>query len=85
LLLIISAGGIQYLGFFSDIAEQVSGWHSGFVKLALPLGISFFLLFTNIIYLADLLRVRAPGYSFRNYSLSSHCSRKFCRPFGTAQ
>jgi len=58
----------KYLGFFAEIAAETTGWRGEVLHLALPLGISFFT-FHHIIYLADLLRGRAPRYSFRDYAL----------------
>ncbi|MGE5203347.1 MAG: MBOAT family O-acyltransferase [Acidobacteriota bacterium] len=58
----------KYLGFFSEVFAEFTGWHGEVVRLALPLGISFFT-FHHIIYLADLLRGRAPRYRFLEYSL----------------
>jgi D-alanyl-lipoteichoic acid acyltransferase DltB (MBOAT superfamily) len=58
----------KYLGFFGEIAGELTGWRGRLVQLALPLGISFFT-FHHIIYLSDLLRGRAPRYSFRDYAL----------------
>jgi len=61
-------GIFKYLGFFSEMLGEVTGWQVEIARLALPLGISFFT-FHNIIYLADLHRGRAPRYSFRDYAL----------------
>src|SRR5262249_29864760 len=57
----------KYLGFFESIVTS-SVWDPSLARLALPLGISFFT-FHHIIYLADLLRGRAPRYRFRDYAL----------------
>jgi len=65
---LISLGLFKYLGFFAEIAQEATGWQGSFARLALPLGISFFT-FHNIIYLADLLKGRAPRYGFRDYAL----------------
>jgi alginate O-acetyltransferase complex protein AlgI len=61
-------GLFKYLGFFESILADSIGWNPGIARLALPLGISFFT-FHHIIYIADLLRGRAPRYSFRDYAL----------------
>ncbi|HXP04635.1 MAG TPA: MBOAT family O-acyltransferase [Stellaceae bacterium] len=61
-------GIFKYLGFFESILFDSTGWNPSLARLALPLGISFFT-FHHIIYLADLLRGRAPRYRFRDYAL----------------
>ncbi|HYM03449.1 MAG TPA: MBOAT family O-acyltransferase [Stellaceae bacterium] len=58
----------KYLGFFDEILSAISGRSIPAMRLALPLGISFFT-FHHIIYLADLLARRAPRYSLRDYAL----------------
>lgn len=65
---LLCLGVFKYLGFFSEVVFEATGWETGLVRLALPLGISFFT-FHNIIYLADLRRGKAPHYSFRDYAL----------------
>ena len=61
-------GIFKYLGFFESIVFDSTGWNPALARLALPLGISFFT-FHHIIYLVDLMRGRAPAYSFRDYAL----------------
>ncbi|HTS94920.1 MAG TPA: MBOAT family protein [Stellaceae bacterium] len=58
----------KYLGFFEETFAGLTGWQGEILRLALPLGISFFT-FHHIIYLADLLRGTAPRYRFLDYSL----------------
>ena len=65
---LVCLGIFKYLGFFESIVVNGTGWNPSLARLALPLGISFFT-FHHIIYLADLLRGRAPRYSFRDYAL----------------
>lgn len=61
-------GIFKYAAFFSGIAEDATGITLRVAQLALPLGISFFT-FHHIIYLVDLIRGKAPSYSFRDYAL----------------
>jgi D-alanyl-lipoteichoic acid acyltransferase DltB (MBOAT superfamily) len=65
---LLCLAAFKYLRFFADILAGVGGWHIAVARLALPLGISFFT-FHHIIYLADLLKGRAPRYGFRDYAL----------------
>jgi alginate O-acetyltransferase complex protein AlgI len=65
---LICLGIFKYLGFFESIVLDSTGWNPAVARLALPLGISFFT-FHHIIYLADLLRGRAPRYRFRDYAI----------------
>src|SRR5271163_87385 len=65
---LVCLGIFKYLGFFESIVLDSTGWNPSLARLALPLGISFFT-FHHIIYLADLLRGRAPAYRFRDYAL----------------
>jgi alginate O-acetyltransferase complex protein AlgI len=65
---LLCLGVFKYLGFFESIVFDSTGWDPAIARLALPLGISFFT-FHHIIYLVDLMRGRAPAYSFRDYAL----------------
>ena len=58
----------KYRGFFAGIVTDATGWQVGVMQIVLPLGISFFT-FHHIIYIADLLRSRAPRYRLRDYAL----------------
>lgn len=60
---ILILGTFKYLGFFSDILASV-GIQTGAPRLALPIGISFYI-FQSISYLADVYRKDAPVQ--RNY------------------
>ena len=65
---LICLGIFKYLGFFESVIFDAIDWQAAVTRLALPLGISFFT-FHHIIYLVDLMRGRAPRYSFRDYAL----------------
>jgi len=65
---LLCLAAFKYLGFFESIAIGLTGWRPPVMRLALPLGISFFT-FHHIIYLADLLDRRAPRYGPRDYAL----------------
>ena len=65
---LLSLAAFKYLGFFAGIVEDATGWRLGVMRLALPLGISFFT-FHHIIYLTDLGWRGAPRYRFRDYAL----------------
>jgi D-alanyl-lipoteichoic acid acyltransferase DltB (MBOAT superfamily) len=65
---LLCLGAFKYLSFFAEVVEETTSWQLGVIRLALPLGISFFT-FHHIIYLADLMRGRAPRYGFRDYAL----------------
>jgi alginate O-acetyltransferase complex protein AlgI len=65
---LLSLGAFKYLAFFESIVAAATGWHLPTSPLLLPIGISFFT-FHNIIYMADLLRGRAPRYRLRDYGL----------------
>ena len=65
---LVCLGFFKYLGFFESVLSASTGWNPALARLALPLGISFFT-FHHIIYLADLLRGRAPRYRFRDYAI----------------
>lgn len=60
---ILILGTFKYLGFFSDILASI-GLQTGAPKLALPIGISFYI-FQSISYLVDVYRKEAPVQ--RNY------------------
>ena len=64
---LLCLGAFKYLGFLESIVTSTV-WDPSLARLALPLGISFFT-FHHIMYLADLLRGRAPRYRFRDYAL----------------
>ncbi|MGE3623043.1 MAG: MBOAT family protein [Bdellovibrionales bacterium] len=75
LILVVAIGAnlgslavFKYLGFFSEIFSDATGWRVEAIRLGLPLGISFFT-FHNIIYLVDILRSKAKPYKFRDYGL----------------
>jgi alginate O-acetyltransferase complex protein AlgI len=65
---LLCLAAFKYLGFFAGIVVDTTGWQLRITPLILPLGISFFT-FHHIIYLADLLKARAPRYSLRDYAL----------------
>ncbi len=65
---LLSLAAFKYLGFFSGIITDATGWRPALPALLLPIGISFFT-FHNVIYLADLHAGRAPRYSLRDYAL----------------
>jgi len=65
---LVSLAAFKYLAFFESIVEAATGWRLPTSPLLLPIGISFFT-FHNIIYMADLLKGRAPRYGLRDYGL----------------
>jgi alginate O-acetyltransferase complex protein AlgI len=65
---LLSLAIFKYLGFFSTIVADTTGWQPHLPAILLPIGISFFT-FHNIIYLADLYAGRAPRYRLRDYAL----------------
>jgi alginate O-acetyltransferase complex protein AlgI len=61
-------GIFKYADFFSDNISDILGVPIGHLRLALPLGLSFFT-FHHIMYLVELRRGRAPIYSLDRYAL----------------
>jgi len=61
-------GFFKYADFFISNINTVSGMGISLLKIALPLGISFFTL-TQIAYLVDVYRGSAKEYNFLNYAL----------------
>ena len=61
-------GYFKYADFFIANLNAVLGGHLGLLRVALPLGISFFT-FTQVAYLVDAWKGRAAEYSATNYLL----------------
>ena len=61
-------GYYKYADFFISNLNAVAGSHVGLLRVALPLGISFFT-FTQIAYLVDAWKGKAAEYSPTNYLL----------------
>src|SRR4029077_11269524 len=61
-------GYYKYANFFVDAVNGVAGTHLEIARIALPLGISFFI-FQKIAYLVDAYRQQVRGYSLVDYSL----------------
>ena len=61
-------GYFKYADFFIANLNQAFGAHIGLLRIALPLGISFFT-FTQVAYLVDAWKGRAAEYSATNYVL----------------
>ena len=61
-------GYFKYADFFISNINAVAGSHIGLLRVALPLGISFFT-FTQIAYLVDAWKGKAAEYSATNYLL----------------
>ena len=69
--LIGNIGLLSYYKYFDFLINNINAvFHSGFdtLKIALPLGISFFT-FTQIAYLVDAYRKEVQEYDFLNYAL----------------
>jgi len=60
-------GYFKYANFLGDVAEQLTGYH-WFVRVALPLGVSFFT-FQQIAYLVDSYRGRCRAHGLLDYAL----------------
>jgi len=58
----------KYANFFADNLAAFTGWQLDLVKIALPLGISFFT-FTQLAYLVDVYRRQAHEYNLIHYFL----------------
>lgn len=58
----------KYADFFISNINYVTGVHLKLLKIALPLGISFFT-FTQIAYLVDAYKFKVKEFSFVNYTL----------------
>lgn len=69
-------GYFKYADFFTASLNQFSGTEISLLKVALPLGISFFT-FTQIAYLADAYRSTVREYDLLNYSLFDTFSSLF--------
>jgi D-alanyl-lipoteichoic acid acyltransferase DltB (MBOAT superfamily) len=61
-------GVFKYAGFFASLANSAFGLGLPELRLALPLGISFFT-FHHIMYLTDLKAKKAPLYDLTHYGL----------------
>ncbi|HET9470067.1 MAG TPA: MBOAT family protein, partial [Usitatibacter sp.] len=61
-------GYFKYADFFIENVNAVAGAHLPLLRVALPLGISFFT-FTQIAYLVDAWKGKAAEYSATNYLL----------------
>jgi alginate O-acetyltransferase complex protein AlgI len=65
---LVALGVFKYANFFQDNAAALLGTHFEPLRLALPLGISFFT-FHHVMYLVDLKRGKAPVYPLDRYAL----------------
>jgi alginate O-acetyltransferase complex protein AlgI len=65
---LVLLGYFKYVGFFVGSANALFGTELDVIRLALPLGISFFT-FTQIEYLVDAYRRKAPVYPVAEYVL----------------
>jgi alginate O-acetyltransferase complex protein AlgI len=61
-------GYYKYANFFVDVVNDLAETHLQIARIALPLGISFFI-FQKIAYLVDAYRKQVRGYSLVDYSL----------------